>query len=139
MTPKAKTYRELLVWQKAMDLVIETYALTAKFPKSEQFGLSTQLQRAAVSIPSNIAEGHARKSRLEFSHHLSYSRGSLAEVETQMILANRLGYVNREAIKTFWSLSQEVGKMLTPMIATLSKGIRQSPGSKNTQPLNSDL
>jgi four helix bundle protein len=97
----AKTYRELVVWQKAMDLAEETYRISRQFPKHEIYGLASQVQRASVSIASNIAEGHARRSRKEFVHHLSYAKGSMAEAETQMILATRLGYIPRDEIKVF--------------------------------------
>lgn len=116
----AKTYRELIVWQKSMDLAEETYRISRRFPKHELYGLSSQIQRASVSVASNIAEGHARRSRKEFVHHLSYAKGSIAELETQMILATRLGYVSRDDIRECWNLAQEIGKMLSPMINTLA-------------------
>ncbi len=122
----AKTYRELIVWQKSMDLAEETYRISRRFPKHELYGLASQLQRASVSVASNIAEGHARKSRKEFVHHLSYSKGSIAEIETQMILATRLGYISRDEIREFWNLAQEVGKMLSTMINTLSTSSKLS-------------
>ena len=89
---KATGHRELRVWQEAMDLVSEVYRLTKLFPKEELFGLSAQLRRAAVSVPSNIAEGAARLSRKEFRQYLSVARGSLAEIETQLLIAENLGY-----------------------------------------------
>jgi four helix bundle protein len=117
----AKTYRDLIVWQKAMELAEEVYRLSYTLPKHEMYGLASQIQRAAVSIPSNIAEGHARKHKKEFVHHLSFAKGSLAELETQIILAVRLGHFEKSSVVRFWSLSQEVGKMLTPMINSLSR------------------
>jgi four helix bundle protein len=89
-----KGYKQLLVWQKAMDLVTEIYRVTSDFPTSEQFGLTGQLRRAAVSVLSNIAEGHGRLSRKEFRHFLGNARGSLNELETQLEIARRLGWVN---------------------------------------------
>jgi four helix bundle protein len=90
-----KSYRDLEVWRLGLDLVETIYAYTAGFPKSEIFALSSQMQRAAVSIPSNIAEGQARSSSKEFLHFLSIALGSLAELERQLELATRLGYTGR--------------------------------------------
>ena len=87
------SYRKLKVWNKAVELVEECYRLTKKFPKYEMYGLSSQIQRAAVSIPSNIAEGRQRIYRKEFIKHLSIAHGSLAELETQIEIANRLNYI----------------------------------------------
>jgi four helix bundle protein len=85
-----KSYRELLVWQKAMDLVVEIYATAALLPENERFGLVGQLRRAAVSIPSVLAEGYARSSTKEFAHYVAIALGSLAEIETQILIAARL-------------------------------------------------
>lgn len=87
-------YRSLKVWQKAMDLVILCYKRTERFPRNEQYGLTSQLQRAAVSIPANIAEGHERRHPKEYIQHLSIASGSLAELETHILIANRLNYIN---------------------------------------------
>jgi len=88
-----KSYRDLVVWQKAMDLVTAIYRITAQFPREEMYGLTSQLRRAAVSIPSNIAEGQGRHGVLEFRHFLRQSCGSLMELETQTLIAERLGYI----------------------------------------------
>ena len=88
-----RNYSELIAWQKAMDLVAMVYASTKTFPKEELYGLTNQLRRAAVSVPSNIAEGQGRKSRNEFVRYLSIAHGSLCEVETQILIAERLGYL----------------------------------------------
>jgi len=93
----AKSYRDLEVWQIGLDLVETIYRHTGGFPKSELFGLSAQMRRAAVSIPSNIAEGQARSSSKEFLHFLSIALGSLAELSTQLELASRLGYMEAQA------------------------------------------
>ena len=85
-------HKDLVVWQKAMDIVITIYGLTRGFPKHETYGLASQIQRAAVSIPSNIAEGHALKQTQAYARHLAIASGSLAEVETQLEIASRLGY-----------------------------------------------
>lgn len=106
----AKHYGELVVWQKAMRLVEEVYAITRGFPKEETYGLTSQVRRAAVSIPSNIAEGQSRGSR-EFSHFLSVAQGSLSEVETQMLIAERLGYVDENRLVPFSDLAGEVGRL----------------------------
>jgi four helix bundle protein len=92
------THKDLDVWKMGLDLVERVYRITEKFPKEEQFGLTSQLRRAAVSIPSNIAEGAARSSKREYVQYLYISLGSLAEVETQLIIANRLQYLNDQDI-----------------------------------------
>jgi four helix bundle protein len=86
-----ESYRDLIAWQKAMDLVTAIYRVTGSFPREELYGLTSQLRRAAVSVPSNIAEGQARFSRKEFHHFLSQARGSLVEIETQLMIAENLG------------------------------------------------
>ena len=89
-----KGHRDLLVWQKAMQFVTDVYHDTAAFPKEEVYGLTNQLRRAAVSVPSNVAEGHGRRSKKEFHHFVSQARGSLLEVETQLEIARNLGYLS---------------------------------------------
>ena len=91
-----QNYRDLRVWQAGMDLVEQIYRLTQSFPPDERFGLTSQLRRASVSIPSNIAEGHAREHTAEYLHHISIAQGSLAEVQTQIEIAHRLGYLTAE-------------------------------------------
>ena len=91
---KIAGYQELLVWQRSMDLVAKVYRLTATLPAAEQWGLIAQMRRAAVSVPSNIAEGYGRQSTGEYRHHLSIGRGSLLELETQILLCVRLQYLN---------------------------------------------
>lgn len=98
-------YNNLQIWQQAMDLVEEIYKLTASFPIEEKFGLVSQMTRAAVSIPSNIAEGAGRNSDKDFAHFISIAIGSLYELNTQIVLSERLGYINQ-------SLSQELQKKL---------------------------
>ena len=89
-----KSYRDLLVWQKAMDLVAESYILSGKLPKTEIYGLASQIQRSAVSIPANIAEGQGREHLGDYLHHLSVANGSLMELETHLLLVSRLGFVS---------------------------------------------
>ena len=109
---KIHNFKELNVWKKSIDLAILVYDITARFPKEEKFGLVSQIQRAAVSIASNIAEGCGRVSNNELRHFVTISMGSCFEVETQMILASRFGYVEDERLKEFERLISEVQKML---------------------------
>ncbi len=106
------SYKDLLVWQQAIDLTVNIYALTSSFPKSELFGLSSQIQRAAVSVPSNIAEGHARDSTKEYLRFISIALGSLAEVETQLVIANKLQFLNNEMMGELLGKTGEIGRML---------------------------
>lgn len=112
----AHSYRDLIVWQKAMDLVTLIYQVVGSFPQTEQYGLTSQICRAAVSIPSNIAEGHGRNSLNELKHFLSIARGSLLETQTQIEIAYRLGYVSQDVFQTVWSLQNQIGKMLWSML-----------------------
>ena len=111
-----KGYRGLTVWERAMELAEEIYRVTKKMPETERFGLVSQMQRAAVSVASNIAEGYGRESKDDYLKHLGYARGSLCEVETQLALAVRIGHINRDAALPAWQLCTEVGKMLTALI-----------------------
>ena len=119
-TDASKGYRDLTVWDRSMELSVEVYRLARELPDSERFGLVSQLQRSAISIPSNIAEGRGRIHSGDFMKHLSYARGSLAEVETQLELAVRIAHLDRDHVRHAWSLCQEVGKMLTSLIKTVS-------------------
>jgi four helix bundle protein len=93
---RVKNYKDIVVWQKAIELVIEIYRVTAHFPREEMYGLTSQLRRAAVSIPSNIAEGQGRATKGEFIQFLGHARGSLCEVDTQILIARRLGFLAPE-------------------------------------------
>ncbi len=106
-------YRDLVVWQKSMELVADVYRATESFPKYELYGLVNQLRRAAVSIPSNVAEGQARNSKKEFHQFVGHARGSLAEVETQIELACRLGYLSRGVASKLLDEAGHIGRMLT--------------------------
>lgn len=119
-------FKDLLVWQKAMDLIEEVYRLTQTFPKQETYGLSTQIQRAAVSIAANIAEGNGRDSTKEYVHHLAFSLGSLAEVETYLVVAARLGYAKQQITSALESKCDEIGRMLRGLQKALRKKL-QSP------------
>lgn len=116
---KVKSYKDLIVWQKAMDLVEMVYQATRTFPQEERYGLTSQLRRAVVSVPSNIAEGHARKSTAEYINFLSIARGSLAEVETQLLIAQRLGYLHRTYLRPIMQVHTEVSKMLPALMEKL--------------------
>jgi four helix bundle protein len=115
-----RSYRDLVVWQKAMDMVDEVYSLAATFPVDEKYALASQIRRAAVSVASNIAEGYGRHNRGDYIHHLRIANGSLKEVETQIIIAGRQQYITRESSTPLWHLCQEVGKMLNTLIKSLS-------------------
>jgi len=108
-----KSYSDLIAWQKAMELTVKIYKYTEYFPKSEVYGLQSQLRRSAVSIPSNIAEGQGRRSTKEFLHFLSNAKGSLAEAETQIILAFRLGFFNQEQQKELLKQTDEMSRILS--------------------------
>ncbi len=117
---KVKCYRDLIAWQKAMDLVEMLYRASANFPREELYGLTSQLRRAGVSIPSNIAEGQGRFSTNEFLHFLSIANGSRNESETQILIAERLGYVDNQTCARVLSLSAEVGRLVSGLVKSLS-------------------
>jgi len=112
-------YKNMTVWQKAMELSVEIYKLTKIFPKDEQFCLVNQIRRAVVSIVSNIAEGQGRMSSRDYLHFLSVARGSKAEVDTQLILAQRLGYVTEEDTQKAFQLLDDTGKLLNGTIRSI--------------------
>lgn len=114
-----KSYKDLIVWQKSIELVCEIYRITKLLPKEELYGLCDQMRRASVSIASNIAEGHARSYDKEFSKFLSISQGSLAELETQLVICTRLEFLTDGQIETACNLCAEIGKMLFSLISTL--------------------
>ncbi|MBA3321791.1 MAG: four helix bundle protein [Pyrinomonadaceae bacterium] len=125
-----KSYRDLRVWQAAMNLVEQVYRLTRAFPKQETYGLSSQMQRAAVSIPSNIAEGHTREHLKEYLHHLSIAQASLAELETQLEIAKRLEYVSPEQLMQNFDSTQSIGRQLYALRNSLTKTpINPTPGT----------
>ena len=116
---KVTHYRDLIAWQKSMDLVATVYAETKLFPKDELYGLMSQMRRAAVSIPSNIAEGQGRHSTNEFRHFLGNAQGSLYELETQVIISRRLGYLSPKGEEALLALAAEVGRILNGLVAAL--------------------
>ena len=108
-----KSYRDLRVWNTAIALVLEVYRVTASFPQTERFGLTSQLRRAAVSVPSNIAEGHSRSTRGEYKNSLSIARGSVAEIEVQLTLAKELGYVQSPVLVQALGYCESISRMIT--------------------------
>ncbi len=114
-------YRELVVWQKAIVLVEQLYRATNSFPKTEIYALTNQIRRAAVSIPSNIAEGQGRNSTRDFLHFLSVAQGSLLELETQITIAERLGYFDKKQEKVLLDSTAEVSRMLSGLRTSLNK------------------
>ena len=122
-----KTFKDLVVWQEAMNLVDMIYLQTRTFPKEELYGLTSQVRRAAISIPANIAEGNGRKSRKEYLQFLSIANGSMAELETQILIAERLNFLTKEQIDKLQIQLQSVGKLLTALRKSLI-------GSKNSAP-----
>jgi len=116
-----KPHKRLQVWQQSMDLVIEVYRIKEKFPSKEIYGLTNQIRRAAVSVPSNIAEGAARQTKKGFINFLHIAQGSLSELDTQLELANRLQYLNDKARNSLDSQMEQIDKMITGLIRHLSK------------------
>ncbi len=110
------------MWKRAIDLVIECYSASRKFPREECYGLTSQLQRAAVSVPANIAEGQGREHRKEFLHHLSIAHGSLAEMETHLQIAERLHYLSSDEVQSLLSRSEEIGRMINGLRKSLRQG-----------------
>lgn len=118
---KVKSYRELLVWQKAMLITKDTYSLVRSLPKEETFALSDQMRRSAVSIASNIAEGQERNSTTEFVRFLHIAQGSRAELETQILIGNMIGYFDNNSIDPILDNLSELGKMLNSLIKNISE------------------
>jgi four helix bundle protein len=114
-----ESYRDLIAWRKAMDLVTDIYRATQAFPRDELYGLTNQLRRAAVSVPRNIAEGQARFSQKEFHHFLSHARGSWVEIETQVTIAQNLGYLGPNQTRPLLDRASELGKILNGLIASI--------------------
>ena len=121
---RIRSYRDLDVWRKAVDLTVECYRLTRSLPRDERFGLSAQIRRAAISVAANIAEGHGRTHRGDYLRHLSIAHGSLTELETHLLIATRLQYVDCSATACASQLSSDVSRMLARLKAALR---RQQP------------
>lgn len=117
--PQLKSYRDLVAWKKSYEFAVEVYRETQSFPANERFGLTIQLRRAAVSIPSNIAEGQGRGSKADFVRFLAMARGSLFEVETQLSISSELGYLERGVGDRLLRSAAEIGRILNGLIASL--------------------
>jgi four helix bundle protein len=120
------SYRDLLVWQRGMELVTQIYQATSSYPSSEAFGLISQLRRCAVSIPSNIAEGYGRNSTLDYARFLGIARGSLYELETQLQISRNLEFINDETHETFNTTTFELRRMLSSLITKLKERNKHS-------------
>ena len=120
-TDEIRSYRDLVAWQKARHLVKAVYEATRRFPTEELYGLTQQVRRAAVSVPSNIAEGYGRGSRKDYVRFLQTARGSLYEVDTQMLLAKDLGYLGRAEVEAMQGLIEECSKVLHGLISALTR------------------
>jgi len=132
---EGRSYRDLELWQKAMDLVVECYGATKKLPDCELYGLISQIKRAAVSIPANVAEGQGRQHRAEFIQHLSIAYGSLTEVETHVQIARRLNYLNDDDERRLLQRTGEVGRLLNGLLRFLrGNSPAASPPTDNRQP-----
>jgi four helix bundle protein len=116
-----RSFRDLRVWQAGVDLTVRIYRLTERFPKQEVYGLSSQMQRAAVSVPSNIAEGHARESTREYLHAISVAQGSLAELLTQLEVAHRLGYCDETELASAVEDAQALARQLFALRNSLKR------------------
>jgi four helix bundle protein len=112
-------FRDLLVWQKSMHLAVEIYKLTKDFPREEIYGLTSQIRKSAISVPSNIAEGHGRLNAGEFRQFLGIARGSTYELQTQLELAQSLGLASSDQIETASRLSQEIGRMIHALLGSI--------------------
>ena len=116
-----QSFKDLIAWQKSIDLVADIYDATKSFPKDEVYALTNQLRRAAVSVPSNIAEGQGRFSTSEFRHFLGTARGSLFEVQTQLVIAARLGYLPQQKADALLERSAEVARIVHGLVSSLER------------------
>jgi four helix bundle protein len=130
----AKSHRDLDVWRTSMQLVEESYSIARMLPKHELFGLASQLRRASVSIPSNIAEGYGRLHRGDYVRHVSIALGSLRELTTLLELSLRLGYVRLSELEGTMALSDRVGRMLHKLATRLREAGPRNPGTPNPAP-----
>jgi four helix bundle protein len=122
----AHSFRDLTVWRRSMQLTVGVYRLTRDFPREEIYGLTSQIRRSAVSLPSNIAEGHGRLNTAEFRQFLGIARGSNCELQTQLEIARSLGYGDKERIDEADRLSNEAGKMIYSILVSRKAGVRKN-------------
>lgn len=125
----AHKYRDLIAWQKAIAVVSDVYRLTQGFPREEIYGLTAQMRRAAISVPSNIAEGQGRRTRGEFAQFLGHAFGSLLELETQVTIASNLGYLAAERADEFLDQTGELGRVINGLLAAVSQGLATARNS----------
>ncbi|MFA4851703.1 MAG: four helix bundle protein [Bacteroidales bacterium] len=119
-----KTYRDLIVWQKAITLVTDVYSITKSFPKEELFALSSQIKRSGISIPSNISEGYGRQHRLEYIRFLQIARGSLYELQTQLEISGNLNFLNQTTLISLLEKCNEIERMLNKLIGILKQNTK---------------
>ena len=117
-----KNYKDLMIWQRSIELVVSIYEVLKKFPRIEDYNLTSQIRRAAVSIPANIAEGFGRRTKKDYAQFLNISRGSLYELETHLILASRFGYITDDELRKFADEISQIGKMTNAFITKLEDG-----------------
>jgi four helix bundle protein len=129
-----RSYRDLEVWQMAIALVTDVYALTKEYPREELYGLTNQMRRAAVSIPSNIAEGRAKRSTKDFIRYINIAYGSAAELETQLIISRKLDYITDVAKSSLLERLARISRMLNGMLSGLEKKMSSSPRMPNADP-----
>ena len=122
-----KSHRRLVLWQKSVRLAVEIHRVSRRLPKHELFGLAAQMNRAAVSIPSNVAEGAARHTTRDYIRFLYIARGSSAEIDTQLLLAEELGYLTRDEIAPAIAISDEVSRLLNAVITALHRRLNDQP------------
>ena len=127
-----RTYRDLVVWQKSMELVSEIYRITTDFPKTEIYGITSQMRRAAISIPSNLAEGQARYHPRDFLRFIGHARGSLVELETQIMISNDLGYCSAETRDNLLSRTAHIGALMNRLYSAVEW--RTENGERRTDP-----
>ena len=130
MTSGIKSFEDLEVWVRGIDLTVRLYAVTRELPKSEQYELSSQIRRAAVSVPSNVAEGHARRAPKPFLNHVHISLGSLAEIVTCLIVANRVGFISSERLAQERCEADTVGRMLHGLARSLEERIEKQENDR---------
>jgi four helix bundle protein len=135
MSSPVRTYRDLLVWQRAMDLVVVAYRVSKRLPKDELYGLTSQIRRAATSVPANIAEGQGRRYTTEFLHFLGIANGSLFELETHVLASQRLGFLSNSDVNECLTIASETGMMLAGLRRSLEN---RKPRSRFHQPPTTD-